>query len=154
MAIKTDRQVDATEISYFFNNTSEAGVVLSTITAGSGVALDSPKNEVGISAAASGAKPVGLLLNEFVNVDRTRTPLNWYKDQQSSGDKSTLLTKGWVATNMLVGTPSGGMLATLDANGKLAAVAIGTPGSAAVPLVGRWRSTKNEDGYAKVYIDL
>lgn len=154
MALKMDRLVDATEVGYFCNSVLNRGVVVSVVTAGSGVALDSPTNICGANAVASGSNPIGILLQDVVSIDLTRVPLNWYKDQTNVGNKVTILTKGWVVTNAVLGTPSGGQLAQLAASGNIQAVPVGTASTLVAPIVGRFRSGLDEAGYAKVYIDL
>jgi len=154
MALKMDRQVDAVDISFFLNEVAERGVIVSVSTGGSGISMDSPKSLATVAASSQNARPLGCLLNDFVDIDPTRVPLNWFKDQHRLGDKCTILTKGWVVTNKIVGTPLAGQLAVLASSGFLAPVAVGTASSANSPLVGQFRSGVNEDGFAKVYIDL
>lgn len=155
MAIKGDRQVDAVEISYFLNETAVKGKILVVSTAGSGVAMDSVSNLATVAGNSSGQKPLGLLLNEVVNVDQTRFPINWHKDQHQQGDKVTIMTKGWVVTDQITGTPAAGDHAVLSSSGTAATLAPGgTWNEAANPKVGRWRSAKDEAGYAKLYVDL
>ncbi len=149
-----DRQVDAVDISYFLNEVAERGVIVSVNTGGSGIAMDSPANLATVKATSVNARPLGLLMNDFVDVDPTRTPVNWFKDQHKLGDKCTILTQGWVVTNKIVGTPLAGQVAVLASSGSIAAVAVGTADSANSPIVGRFRSNVSEDGFAKVYIDL
>jgi hypothetical protein len=155
MALKMDRLIDATEIGYFLNEVAERGVVVSTSTAGSGINLDNTAS-VATVAAATGAttRPLGILLNDFVNVDQTRIGVNWFKDQSQIGNKCTILTKGWVVTDKVVGTPQAGDLAVLAASGFIGAVAVGTASTAASPIIGHFRSRKSEDGFARVYVDL
>ncbi len=155
MALKMDRQVDATEIGFFLNEVAERGVVVSRSTAGSGVALENPANLATVAAVASGNVPLGILMNDFVDIDRTRLAVNHMKDQHVVGDKCTILTKGWVVTNKVLGTVTNATpVAVLAESGNLRAVALGTAPSAAVPHVGRFRSIKSEDGFARVYVDL
>lgn len=162
MALKMDRQVDATEIGYYLNEVAErgnvvcilAGAVSGVGTAGSGVALDSPLNVATVVAASSGVTPLGVLMNDFVNLDLSRTPLNWMKDQSQVGDKCTILRKGWCVTNRLTGAPKGGQLAVLSSSGTVAGVALGTLGTAAAPLVGRFLTGISEEGFARLLVDL
>jgi hypothetical protein len=154
MALKMDRQVDAVDISYFLNEVAERGVVVSVSTGGSGIAMDSPKNLATVAATSVGARPLGILLNDFVDIDTSRLPVNWLKDQHKLGDKCTILTKGWVVTNKITGTPVAGQLAGLSSSGTLTGLAVGTAETANVPLIGRFRSSINEEGFAKVYVDL
>lgn len=158
MALKMDRQVDAVEIGYYLNETASRGVVVSASTAGSGVSLDNPANLATVAAASSGQRPLGILLNDFVNVDQTRQPLNWHKDQSQVGNKATILTKGWVVTNQVAGTPNKGDYAVLASSGSVTGVAPEAGAAAwnraANPFVGRFRTTKDQNGYARVYVDL
>jgi hypothetical protein len=154
MALKMDRQVDAVEISYFLNEVAERGNVVSVSTAGSGIALDSPSNVATVAAAASGSRPIGILLNDFVDIDTTRTQVNWMKDQSLIGNKCTILTKGWVVTNRITGTPTALQDAVLGPSGTISGVNIGTLSTAAAPKIGRFRSGLSEEGFAKVYVDL
>lgn len=154
MALKMDRQVDAVDISYFMNETAERGVVVSYSTAGSGVAMESPFNVATVAAAPSGFDPIGILSCDVVNVDRSRTPLNWHKDVQQVGDKVCIFTKGWFVTNKIIGTPAKGDYAVLAASGNIAPTGTFVANTVASPTVGRFRSIKNEEGFAKVYIDL
>ena len=154
MALKSDRQIDAVDISFFINEIADGGELMSISTVGSGVALDPSTNVVTKAASSSGAVPVGMLLQEVVNLDLTRTPVNWHKDQANIGDKVTLVTKGWLVTNKLTGDIVAGE-AVLSSSGTLANKATnGTHNEALNPTVGRFRSGKDEAGYAKVYIDL
>ena len=154
MALKMDRQVDAVELGYFLNEVAERGVVVSAATAGSGIAMDSPINVATVAAVATNRRPLGVLMNDFVDIDRTRTPLNWMKDQHAVGDKCTILTKGWIVTNKVLGAASGTGHAVLAESGNIREVAYGTAETSAAPRVGRFRSGKSEEGFAKVYIDL
>lgn len=156
MALKGDRQVDAVELGFYLNETASKGVILSYSTVGSGVAMDNVNNIATVVANASGARPIGMLLTEFVNIDQSRFPINWHKDQANSGDKACIMTKGWAVTDKITGTPTIGQKAVLAVNGTVSGVAIGssTYNEAANPLVGKFRSTKDQDGFAKVYVDL
>lgn len=155
MAIKADRQVDAVELRYFLNETAAKGNVLVVSTAGSGVAMDSTSNLATVAANSSGTKPLGILLNEFVNVDQTRYPLNWHKDQHQQGDKCTILTKGWVVTNRITGSPSAGQWAVLSSSGTVTGVAPhANTNEVANPFIGRFRTSIDEAGYATVEVDL
>lgn len=157
MALKMDRQIDAVEIGYFVNAVQERGYVVSESTQGSGIALDSPTNVAAVAATASGILPLGILLNDFVNIDLTRQPINWMKDQAQIGNKATILTKGWVITNAITAgqTPTAGQDAILDVSGLLKAASPGKNANvAANPKVGKFRSGLDENGYARVYVDL
>jgi len=154
MALKSDRYELQTDISFFYNEgTATRGGVVVHDTAGSGAAMDQGVNLVKYAAATSASRPVGILLNDVVNKDLTRTHLNQHKDEVQKGGKVTVLRKGYVVTNSLTGNVSAGDPAyTCHVNaGNLRA---DSPGSSGVLQVGRFLSTKDEDGYAKVEVNL
>ena len=156
MALKTDRSTLQTDISFFMNEAATRGGIATISTGGSGASLDNGNAVVTYAAAPSGKVAVGILLNDMVNIDLTRQHLNQHKDEVQKGGKVTLLTKGWVVTNSLEGTdPNAGDLAYISHSGNLSADA-GLAGSAATNemIVGRFLSDVDEDGYAKVFIDL
>ena len=156
MALKTDRNTLQTDISFFMNEAATRGGVVCLSTAGSGASMDNGSALVTYAASASGKVPVGLLVNDMVNIDLTRQHLNQHKDEVQKGGKVTLLQKGWVVTSNLEGTdPNGGDLAYIAHSGNIAASDIITDsGDAHDRIVGRFLSDVDEDGYAKVYIDL
>jgi hypothetical protein len=158
MALKTDRSTLQTDISFFMNEAATRGGVVSLSTGGSGAAMDQGAALVTYKADPSGAVPVGLLVNDMVNIDLTRQHLNFHKDEVQKGGKVTLLTKGWVVTNSLEGAaPAAGAPAYLAHSGLLAVSDVSTDDTDAdgsTRLVGRFLSSVDQDGYAKVFIDL
>ena len=159
MALKADRFEESTDISYFSSTTGVMGQVVcldpASLAGASGAALDQGENTVSPQTAVPGDVPVGILLNDVVNKDLTRTHLNQYKDEVQVGGKVTVLTRGWVVTNNITGTPKAGDLAYASATpageiGNSAADAEATGNLA----LGRFMSRKDADGYAKVYINL
>ena len=99
MALKTDRSTLQTDISFFMNEAATRGGVAVISTGGSGASMDNGTALVTYAAAPSGKVPVGLLLNDMVNIDLTRQHLNQHKDEVQKGGKSTLLNKGWAVTS-------------------------------------------------------
>lgn len=158
MALKTDRSTLQTDISFFMNEAATRGGVVSLSTGGSGAAMDQGAALVTYAAVPSGAVPVGLLVNDMVNIDLTRQHLNQHKDEVQKGGKVTLLTKGWVVTNSLEGSdPAAGNLAYLAHSGNLAASDLSsddTDTDGGSRIVGRFLSSPDQDGYVKVFIDL
>ena len=156
MALKSDRSTLQTDISFFMNEAATRGGVVCQSTAGSGASMDNGSALVTYAASASGQVPVGLLLNDMVNIDLTRQHLNQHKDEVQKGGKVTLLQKGFVVTNNLEGTdPNGGDLAYVAHSGNIAASdLIDDDLDSHDRIVGRFLSDVDEDGYAKVYIDL
>jgi hypothetical protein len=168
MALKGDRYEAITDISFNMNEVASRGGVATISTVGSGSALDQSAALVTYAAAPSGNQPVGILMNDMVNIDQTRQHINWHKDEMQKGSKVRLLMEGFVVTNFIdpgvtpaagdpayVG-PSGyirntGGVGTTDNDGSLS----GTGGQPLYgALIGRFLSTKDEDGYAKVYVKL
>ena len=159
MALKSDRSTLQTDISFFMNEAATRGGVVVQSTGGSGASMDNGAALVTYAANASGKIPVGLLLNDMVNIDLTRQHLNQHKDEVQKGGKVTLLQKGFVVTNSLEGSISAGNTAYLGHSGNLAASNVisddsdpNTNGHGRI--CGRFLSGADEDGYAKVYIDL
>ena len=150
MALKGDRHELDTEVTYFMNETASRGAVVSVSTQGSGSAMDSASSVATVAAEASGASPLGVLLNDVVNIDQTRQHLNWHKDEVQQGGKVTILTKGFVVTDQIDGTPTAGQVAYVADSGKISA----TQDSSTAPKIGRFLSKKDADGYAKVSINL
>ena len=165
MALKPDRHEVVTDISFFMNETAERGIVVTHSTAGSGAAMDDSNALVAIPTTASGSAPAGLLLNDVVNIDLTRQHLNQHQDEVQKGGKVTLLKQGYVVTNKLevnskptVGAPayvaSSGLLSTTDPEGYDGSTLDLSRKFDYSTKVGRFLSTEDADGYAKVYIDI
>lgn len=151
MALKTDRYELQTDISFFMNEAQERGGVASLVTGGSGASMDQGVNLVNYPASASGKSPIGILMNDVVNNDLTRVPINRYKNEVQKGGKVTLLRKGYVVTNKIQGTPAAGDSVYPAHSGNMSPTILvgGTP-----PVIGTFLSSKDQDGYAKVEINL
>jgi len=148
MALKPDRIEHLTDISFFMNTTAERGGVASVVTGGVGVSMDDADAVVAYATAASGAKPMGVLLNDVVNLDLTRQHINWHKDEMQVGGKVTLLRVGQVTTNLVNGNPSAGDPAYVGPSGT-----VSTTSTNAVK-IGTFLSGKDADGYAKVSVNI
>jgi hypothetical protein len=155
MALKGSRYEAMTDVSFFMNEAATRGGIATISTAGSGAALDQSAALVTYAAAPSGKVCVGLLLNDMVNLDQTKQHINWHKDEMQKGGKVTLLTDGWVVTNMIYpgSTPTAGAIAYLANSGYVTATK-GGGGMVSSPPIGRFLSTKDEDGYAKLAVKL
>lgn len=157
MALKQDRSTLQTDISFFMNEAATRGGVASLSTGGSGASMDNGAAVVTYSADPSGAVPMGLLVNDMVDIDLTRQHINQYKDEVQKGNKVTLLTKGWVVTDSLEGVPAAGDKAYLGHSGNLSPADVATDdgdATGASRVVGRFTSSVDQNGYAKVFIDL
>ena len=167
MALKPQRHVNphGEDISFFMNETATRGGMTWFLTGGSGAALDQALAvvtydaiNIGVSGA-SAAVPAGLLLNDMVNIDQTRQRININKDEMQVGGKVRLMRYGWVVTNMISsGTPAAGNKAYADRHATSSGVNLTSiahvGGVDNRPLVGQWLSAPDEDGYAKVFINL
>ena len=115
MALKTDRYEESTDISFFYNEgtATRGGAVVLDAALASGAAMDQGGNKVKYGTAGV---PVGILLNDVVDKDLTRTHLNQYKDEVQKGGKVTVMTRGWVVTNMIENSidPAAGDIATFQ----------------------------------------
>ena len=163
MALKGDRREIEVDVSFFNNDVAERGLVLvygpgggsgTGLTAGSGIALDDANQVASVAANPSGLTPAGLLLNNQVSIDQTSQHINYQRDEMIVGGKCSLMRRGWVVTNKITGTPVGGNKAYLGANGNLTPTKSATGGTAATPLVGEFMSSIDQDGYAKVEVNL
>lgn len=150
MALKPDRYEMQTDISFFMNEVAERGGVATLVTGGSGAAMDQSQALVSYAVNASGKAPIGVLLNDMVNVDLTRYKLNKYKNEVQKGGKVTLLRKGYVVTNMVQGTPTAGGKVYPGQSGNFATTDVDTGGT----VIGSFLSSKDQDGYAKVEVNL
>lgn len=157
MALKADRFEKETDISYFYNvgTATRGGVVVLDAVLASGAAMDQGVNQVRYKQAVSTDVPIGILLNDVVDKDLTRTHLNFYKDEVQKGGKVTVLVDGYVVTNNITGSPTPGQVAYADSvtAGNISASAVSAAASGNLA-IGRFMSNKDADGYAKVRVNL
>jgi len=150
MALKPDRVELLTNVSFFMTAKEFRGGIACVKTSGAGASMDDAGAVVEYAAAVTG-KPVGVLLNDVVDLDLTRQHINWYKDEVQVGGKVTLLRQGEVVTNMLVAgiNPAAGDAAYVGASGL-----IGTSSASSAAKIGQFLSSKDADGYAKVSVNI
>ena len=157
MALKADRIEESTDISHFYNagTATRGGVVVLDAANASGAAMDQAANLVKYAVADSDDVPVGVLLNDVVNKDLTRTHLNQYKDEVQKGGKVTVMTRGQVTTSNIEGSPTAGALAyASNTTAGHIQVDAGTAAESGALCIGRFLSVKDSDGYAKVSVNL
>ncbi len=160
MALKPDREYnEVTDITNFWTTVAaEKGGCASVVTQGSGVALgqnivDEP-NVVGYVASASGAVAKGILLQTVTAaMVGNRDFINYENQEIRPSDKCTLVKKGFVVTDMITGTPAVGGVAYLGISGNISTTS-GSFGGATTPVVGRFETTVDSDGFARVSIDI
>lgn len=153
MALKPHRIHLDSDISFFMTSTAERGGFPVISTVGSGDAMDQSSAVAAYAANPSGSMPLGCLMCDVVNIDLTRQKLNPGKHEVQVNTKVTIWTKGEVQTNMIYPgiTIAAGDKAFLTVSGLLTNV---DGGANATPIVGSWRSSKDEDGFAKVAFNL
>jgi hypothetical protein len=151
MALRGDRYEAQTDISFFMNVAAERGLIVVHSTTGSGAALDQSEALVAVPTgqAPSTTAPAGLLLNDVVSLDLTRQHLNFYKDEVQVNSKVRLGRQGFWVTDKISGAPVAGNKAYYTSAGLLTPT---DPGSG--PTVGRFLSKKDNDGFAKVEINI
>ena len=153
MALKGDRFEGIQDIAWHMNEVAERGGIATLSTAGSGAAMDQSANLATYAADPSGAVPLGILLNDMVDKDLTRTKINEHKNEHQKGGKVTLLKEGYVVTNMVrpdvAAAPTGGVVAYVGPSGYL-----DTQGDNGAFPIGEWQGAPDEDGYSKVYVKL
>lgn len=161
MALRPDYEVYKSHIKWYMDTTCEKGEVLSISTAGSGAAVDhtsnvafkfttaSPDN----SQVASGAKPLGVVTYDVVNIDLTKYSLNAQKAEVQVGTKVNIVNDGRFVTNRIHpgATVTAGANAYLGVSGLFHSAGAGVGGAV---LLGRFLSTKDGDGFADVEILL
>lgn len=153
MSLKADRYHVESDISWFMNAAATRGGVVSISTAGSGAAMDQAAQVCAYAASPSGSKPLGFLMCDVVNYDLTRQKLNPYKHEVQVGSKVTIWKKGWVLTDYIYpgATVTAGGNAMLGPSGYIQVTFVNHD---ATPIIGKFDTTKDADGYARVSINL
>lgn len=157
MALRPYRNPVSDNIDFFTDSEMERGGVVCLKTGGSGEANDDASAVVEYAANPSGKVPVGVLMNEVRDIDLTRQVRNMYQDEVVVGGKCTIQDRTTVTTDMIYpsAAPAAGDDAYLASSGLLTADGeAGFVSTAANPLVGRFLSSKDEDGFAKVTVNL
>jgi chorismate-pyruvate lyase len=117
--------------------------------------MDSSANVVTYVTNPSGKIPLGILLNDMVNIDLTRQHINWHKDELQKGGKVTVLRKGYVVTNLVgSGTPTAGAYAYVADSGYISTSTRALILDLGAQPIGRFMTAKDTEGYAKVEINL
>jgi len=158
MVLKPDREYnEVTDITNFWTTVAaEKGGCAGVVTQGSGAAIgqnivDEP-NVVGYVANPSGAIAKGILLQTVMAaMSTTRDFINYENQEIRPGDKCTLIKKGFVVTDMIPAgiTPTVGAAAYLAASGYISSTQ-----ATGAPQVGRFDTTKDAAGFARVSIDI
>ena len=105
---------------------------------------------VNLVTTSTSATPLGILLNDVVDKDLTRTHLNQHKDEVQKGGKVTVLRKGYVVTDK-VDNPGG---VTVGATAYQSADVAGNIASSGTVAIGNFLGTADADNYLKVEVNL
>ena len=161
MALKSDRISLDSQIDFFMNETAERGKIAVVSTTGSGAAMDQAAQLATCTyTSISGAKPLGVLMCDMIDIDLTRQHENWHKEEVVKGGKVTIWPKCTVVTNQIYPghTPTAGATAYLAPSGFIGTSLLQNDSDAMTGqikhTIGRFLSTKDEDGYAKVSVNL
>lgn len=152
MALKGDRIVVHAVVDYFMNQPAERGGVAVISNMGSGVSMDNALQLVQYSTSSSAVKPVGVLLNDVVDVDLTRWHLNEHKDEVAKGSKVTLMKIGQITTDYLVSgitVTTTSNTAYVGAEGRFTNV---PPGGGAT--VGTFDTRVDSEGFARISVNI
>lgn len=161
MALKPDRNELDVSIEWFVNSLTgpnssrmeRGGVVCALTTAtGTGAGMDNASQAVEYAANPSGRAAIGILVNDFVNLDLSRQEVNRYKDEAQIGTKAVILTKGWVVTDKIDSTSATGTVPVTAYAGASGVITQQNPGG--YPTIGRFLTRKDANGFAKVEINL
>lgn len=152
MALKPLLTIGYSDVSYFMNEVSNRGSVVSVSTVGSGDAMDQSAALCTVAAVGSGSKPLGILLCDMVDKDLSQTHLNAHKYEQQKGSKVEILMQGICETDQIASgiTINGGDDAYVGNGGRITNVFVG----GTHVKIGRFISKADEDGYAKIQVNL
>jgi hypothetical protein len=157
MALKPTRRPLAPENHRFvLAGPAEQGAALILGVQPSGAAVGVAHNEAApvattyVGAPPSGAKFVGVALDNVVNFDPSRTPRTSFPPTtRRPGEPVAVAEYYELHTNMVVGNPTAETPAFLAADSKF-----GTTAVSGLPAVGTWKSAKDADGYALLQIKV
>lgn len=158
MALKPQRMVIEDDVSYFMNATGDRGIVVFAVTGtyATGAGMDNASRVAEIVTNPSGRLPVGMLLNNVVNIDLSRQILNPMQFEHQVGDKCHLGVRGTFVTNMIgAGQASGALQYPVNAYAGTRGFLYTAAGyaSSGWPVVGRFLTGVDTQGYAQIRID-
>lgn len=154
MALKGPRDVVQTDIMRTCDVAAVAGQVLVNTTSGSGVSQGDSRGVSTVSASSSGKVVTGIVMHKVRVLDETTQHRNFHNGEMLTNEPCTQMVKGWLVTNIIVGTPAVGGTAYLSSSGYLTPTVDANGGLVATPKVGRFESIKDADGYVKVSVEV
>lgn len=146
MALGPNRQVFQTTIDYAVNAaTARGGILCASTTAGQAEYLTSP--------TGAAVYPIGILLDDVEDMNFDRHPEYLQREVVDIGSTVGIANKGVFQVDLIVGTPTQGQPAYLHPNGYVGATQL-TDGVYTAPLIGKFRSAKDANGFAMLLVDL
>lgn len=148
--LKEDRIVTEQNLGFYMNVVGEAGQVVAVSGVGLGAEMDSVDQEVAITATLAFAVVGGILMQDVVNKDLTKTQPNFHNGEVQVGGKVTLLRRGELVTDQVSGT-------AITVAGPAYLAAGGTLSSTQAlnaPRVGTFLSAQDADGFVRVSVSL
>lgn len=146
-----DRRYHNTTV--FVSAAAERGGVLTLSTTSSGSAFGDSAVVGAYAANPSGRVVLGVLVEDFVDKDLTRTHLNWHKSEQIINSPASVLNQGFVTTNMTEGAITTPGPAYLGHSGRIGRVST-LLGAGAEMEVGVIETIPDEDGYVRFRFNL
>lgn len=148
MALKPSICDYSYDVSYWFTRLAERGGIAS-------LNKDQPYSEKGMFAVSYNTnvcQPVGMLLNDVINIDLCKTPLYNAVYQRS---KVYLAKTGAFITDQIVGDPQPGNIGILYQNGQILVWDYPKlPKSMRRYYVGKFLTKKDQDGFAKFSVEI
>lgn len=150
MGLSPNRQVFQTNVDFALNEVAERGVLCSIIPG------TTSAGEVTASATPTGVgvQVIGMLLGDIESLNFDRHPEYLHRDVRDVGSVVSLCQEGELKTDQLTGTPSAGDAAYLGANGTVSTTQLSDGLGNMAPLVGKFLSATDANGFAKVRIDV
>lgn len=141
-ALKADRWIKCEDLSFFYNG--------ECISRGRVVCLDSNQDDDGFPVVDIPNKckkpyPVGIIMNDVVNLDMTRQHINWHKEEVPQGGKVCIAKYGYLTIKPVKGNPQPGKDLYYDDIGYLTTEEVSK-------CVGKVTSSLDADGFCRVDI--
>lgn len=146
MALSPSRQIFQTNVDYSLNQVAERGVICSIIPG------TTPNGEVTV-ATGVGVTPIGLLLDDVEDLNFDRHGEYRQRNVVDVGSVVGLAQECEVLTDQLTGSPVAGNTAYLGPNGTVSPT-LTFDNVTPSPVLGKFLSAPNANGFAKVRIDI
>lgn len=147
--LKPDRNLTQWVFNYKAGAEAEMGGLVSSSVPASGVGANGPAT-ASYLANPSGAFVLGVLLDD-VEVLGNKSDRNHYRESVGVGDQVSIGSEGWIVTDRILPntTPAAGSSAYLGVSGYFSSTQ-----ATGAPKVGRFETSKDEDGFAKISLNI